>query len=105
MNICRSVECGSFKHAGHRFLACVLYCAVVSGWLVVNISDATAQKKPLPKKLPSAEKIVDNYLKAIGGKKAVAAINNATYDFTVQVNDSPVGTARLKRKSPGSERL
>jgi hypothetical protein len=86
-------------------LACVLYCAVVSGWLVVNISDATAQKKPLPKKLPSAEKIVDNYLKAIGGKKAVAAINNATYDFTVQVNDSPVGTARLKRKSPGSERL
>ncbi len=26
-----------------------------------------------PRKLPSAEKIIDNYLKAIGGKKAVAA--------------------------------
>ena len=103
MNI-RSSECGRFKHAGHIFLACVLYCVVLV-WLAANVSDATAQKKPLPKKLPSAEKIVDNYLKAIGGKKAVAAINNATYGFTVQVNDSPVGTARLKRKSPGSERL
>ncbi len=105
MNICRSVERERVKHAGHRFLACVLYCAVALCWLVVNASESSAQKKSLPKKLPSAEKIVDNYLKAIGGKKAVAAISDATYDFTLQINDSPVGTARLKRKSPSSERL
>ncbi len=33
---------------------------------------------PLPKKLPSADKIVDNYLKAIGGKKKAGALKDAT---------------------------
>ena len=102
MSIYRSVKRKRLKHAGHKFLACVLYCAVV---MVVSTSETFAQKRPLPKKLPSAEKIVDNYLKAIGGKKAVAAISDATYDYIVQVNESPVGTARLKRKYPSSERL
>jgi hypothetical protein len=59
----------------------------------------------LPKKLPSAEKIVDNYLKAIGGKKAAAALKDATYEWIVQLNDRPIGTARTQRKAPNSERL
>jgi hypothetical protein len=59
----------------------------------------------LPKKLPSAEKIVDNYLKAIGGKKAAAALKDATYEWIVQLNDRPIGTARTQRKAPTSERL
>jgi hypothetical protein len=58
----------------------------------------------LPKKLPSADKIVDNYLKAIGGKKAVGARKDATYEWTVQLNNQPFGTARTQRKAPASER-
>ncbi len=57
-----------------------------------------------PKKLPSVDKIVDNYLKAIGGKKAARAITDATYEWTVQLNDQPIGTARTQRKAPASER-
>ncbi len=56
------------------------------------------------KKLPSVDKIVDNYLKAIGGKKAARAVNDASYDWTIQLNDQPIGTARTQRKSPASER-
>jgi hypothetical protein len=59
----------------------------------------------LPKKLPSADKIVDNYLKAIGGKKAVSAVKDATYEWIVQLNDQPIGTARTQRKAPASERF
>ena len=57
-----------------------------------------------PKKLPSAEKITDNYLKAIGGKKTVAAIRDATYEYVIEVNNQPFGTARAQRKLPASER-
>jgi len=56
------------------------------------------------KKLPSAEKIVDNYLKAIGGKKAAGALKDATYDWIIQLNNQPIGTARTQTKAPSSER-
>ena len=56
------------------------------------------------KKLPSAEKIVDNYLKALGGKKSVSALKDTTYNWTIQLNDQPIGTARAQRKPPSSER-
>jgi hypothetical protein len=56
------------------------------------------------KKLPSAEKIVDNYLKAIGGKKTATARKDATYEWIVQFNNQPIGTARTQRKAPSSER-
>jgi hypothetical protein len=56
------------------------------------------------KKLPSADKIVDNYLKAIGGKKTVAARKDATYEWIVQLNNQPIGAARTQRKAPASER-
>jgi len=56
------------------------------------------------KKLPSADKIVNNYLKAIGGKKKAAALKDATYEWIVQLNDQPIGTARMQRKTPNAER-
>jgi hypothetical protein len=56
------------------------------------------------KKLPSAGKITDNYLKAIGGKKQVAAIKDANYDWIIQLENSSIGTARTQRKPPSSER-
>src|SRR5436189_2907784 len=58
-----------------------------------------------PRKLPSADKITDSYLKAIGGKKLVGAIKDANYEWVVQLKDQPFGTARTQRKPPSSERL
>jgi hypothetical protein len=57
-----------------------------------------------PKRLPSVEKIVDNYLKATGGKKAAATMRDATYAWIVQLNNQSIGTARTQRKAPASER-
>src|SRR6185369_9627842 len=74
-------------------------------WLLVALLlAATAPLALAQKKLPSAEKIVDNYLKAIGGKKSVSALKDATYDWVIQVENNPYGTARLQRKAPASER-
>ena len=72
---------------------------VVTLLLLVTAPPALAQKK-----LPSAEKIVDNYLKAIGGKKSAGALKDATYEYIIRFNDQPFGTARLQRKAPASER-
>lgn len=81
-----------------------LLCSVVL--LALSAVAALAQSGAgVPKKLPSAEKIVENYLKAIGGKKAAAAHKDATYEWTVELNNQPVGTARIVRKAPGAERL
>src|ERR1044072_3614934 len=70
--------------------------------LVVLLLFATAAQAQ--KKLPSAEKIVDNYLKAIGGKKSVAALKDATCDWIIEFDKNPYGIARLQRKAPASER-
>jgi hypothetical protein len=56
------------------------------------------------RKLPTAEKIVDNYLKAIGGKKQAGSIRDATYDWTIQLKDQPAGVARIQFKAPASQR-
>jgi hypothetical protein len=75
--------------------------------LVVAAVASTAVAQEAAKKsakLPSAEKIVDNYHKAIGGKKA-AARKDAIYEWIVQLNNQPIGTARTLRKAPASERF
>jgi hypothetical protein len=73
--------------------------------LAITAQASLAQNSAaLPKKLPSADKIVDNYAKAIGGKKAAGALKDATYEWTVQLNNQPIGTARTQRKAPSSER-
>src|SRR5258705_13914713 len=79
----------------YMYAGCTLLCA-----------GAIGSKKPasLPKKLPSADKIVDNYLKAIGGKNKVAAIKDASYEWVIQLQGNPQGTARTKRKPATSER-
>ena len=69
--------------------------------LILTTHAAFAQSN---KKLPSAEKIVDNYLKAIGGKKAAGALKDATYEWTIELNNQSIGTARTQRKAPASER-
>jgi hypothetical protein len=72
--------------------------------LVALLLFVTAPLAVAQKKLPSAEKIVDNYLKAIGGKKSAGALKDATYEWIIHFNDQPFGTARLQRKAPAAER-
>jgi hypothetical protein len=76
---------------------------------------ASAQKTAADaarRKLPSAEKIVADYVKAVGGKKRLAAIRNATYMwlvFDVGVTDgsdaSPSGAAITHVQAPSSIHL
>jgi len=84
--------------SGRRFLL------IIALMIAAVPQAAVAQSTSAPKKLPSVDKIVDNYLKAIGGKKAARAITDGDYNWTVQLNDQPVGTARSRRKAPASER-
>lgn len=92
-----------------RFLLLIAFAIAVPHAAMAQNNSAKSQT--LPRKLPSVQKIVDNYLKAIGGKKAARAIKDATYEWTVhlndqakQLNDQPIGTARTQRKAPASER-
>jgi hypothetical protein len=56
-------------------------------------------------RLPSAEKVVDNYLKAIGGKKRIAAIRDASYEWEVRLKDQVMGLGKTQSKFPSSIRL
>ncbi|OLE52958.1 MAG: hypothetical protein AUG51_15620 [Acidobacteria bacterium 13_1_20CM_3_53_8] len=56
------------------------------------------------RKLPSAERIVGDYLKAIGGRKRVASVRAAEYEWDVQFQGQPYGTAKTQVKAPSSLR-
>ena len=72
--------------------------------LLIALTIATFPQAVIAHKLPSVDKIVDRYLKAIGGKKAARAVKDASYDWTIHLNDQQIGTARTQRKAPASER-
>lgn len=56
-------------------------------------------------KLPAPDKIVGDYVKAAGGKKRLAALRDATYQWTAQGREpTPGGTATTRLKSPASAR-
>jgi hypothetical protein len=55
-------------------------------------------------KLPSADKIVDAHVKAVGGKKKLAAIRDATYEWTIKLDEQPMGVGRTQLHAPGSVR-
>jgi hypothetical protein len=78
--------------------------ATIALFISVACSYESALGQTASRKLPSAEKVIDNYLKAVGGKKATAAIRDSTYDFTIYLNDQQFGTALVHTKAPGSER-
>ena len=70
----------------------------------VLISGTQKKSSTVPAKLPSAEKVVEAHLKAIGGKKRLAAIRDASYEWTVSLEDRSMGIAKTQIKSPGSFR-
>jgi outer membrane lipoprotein-sorting protein len=79
-------------------------CVFLALFVLATIT-APALGQSAAKKLPSAEKIVSDYLKAIGGKKAAAAQRDVTCEWTVYFGNQPFATARTLRKAPGSERF
>jgi hypothetical protein len=79
-----------------------LFCVIV---LFGGSPSLSAQQRGAPSgKLPSAEKIVDSYLKAVGGKKRIATIRDATYEWQIQLKDLPMGIAKTQTKAPSSVR-
>jgi hypothetical protein len=55
-------------------------------------------------KLPSPDKVVSNYVKAIGGKKRVAAVRDARYEWKVMLKEQLMGRAVTEVKAPSSVR-
>lgn len=76
--------------------------------LLGGTPDVSAQKggalEARAKKLPSPDRIVSDYLKAVGGKKRQSAIRDATYEWSVEDANGAKGTARTSAKSPASTR-
>ena len=93
----------AFPH-GRGFLAFSRHYGFLALFVLLAIA-APALGQSAAKKLPSAEKIVADYIKATGGKKAAVAQRDATYEWTVYFNNQPFGAARTLRKAPGSERF
>ena len=83
----------------------VLGCQTPSLFAQERFQQGTPQQTAATtRKLPPAEKIVDSYLKALGGKKRVATIRDATYEWTIQLKDQSMGTAKTLTKIPSSIR-
>jgi hypothetical protein len=86
-------------------LTLVLLWLVLTCFAPLYAQDKTATPPPTrPRKLPSPEKIVGDYLKTIGGKKRVAAIRDATYEWSVRVREQPFAEGKTRFKAPGSVR-
>ncbi|HEV2762112.1 MAG TPA: hypothetical protein VGV38_03880, partial [Pyrinomonadaceae bacterium] len=55
-------------------------------------------------KLPSADKVVADYLKAVGGKKRVASVRDAAYEWEASAPGREPSPARTYLKAPASAR-
>jgi hypothetical protein len=70
--------------------------------LLLNGFDAAARAQGA--KLPAPDKIVGEYLKAVGGKGRVASLRDVTYDWAVLREGREAGTARTHSKASGALR-
>jgi hypothetical protein len=73
--------------------------------LLALAPSAVARQQTSATKLPSPEKIVAEYQKALGGKKRVAAAREAVYEWEARAEGAEAGTALVRLKSPSSLRL
>ena len=91
--------------AGNRFILCTVLAVLCASLLSSNSTSLRAQQGAiLPTKLPSAEKVIAGYLKSIGGKRRVAVIRDATYEWEIRLNDRTLGIAKTQVKTPSSVR-
>jgi hypothetical protein len=56
------------------------------------------------KSLPTPDRVVADYVKAVGGKKRLAALRDASYEWAVASRGAGAGTARTLLKSSGGLR-
>ncbi len=70
--------------------------------LLLNGFDAAARAQGA--KLPAPDKIIGEYLKAVGGKGRVASLRDVTYDWAVLREGREAGTARTHLKASGALR-
>jgi len=83
----------------------VVWCVLTLGLVCSSLQSLRAQQASRPPtRLPSAEKIVESYLKTIGGKKRIATIRDATYEWEIRLKDRTMGIARTQAKTPSSVR-
>ena len=72
--------------------------------LLLLLSGFDAAARAQSAKLPAPDKIVGEYLKAVGGKRSVAAMRDVTYDWVVLREGKEAGTARTHLKTTGALR-
>ena len=72
--------------------------------LLLLLSGFDAAARAQAPKLPAPDKIVGEYLKAVGGKSRVAAVRDVTYDWVVLREGREAGTARTHLKATGALR-
>lgn len=93
----------------HRAIRSMITAAAVTTLVLLLFSPAqtAAQEdaRGAQKKLPSAEKIVGDYLKAIGGKKRLAGVKDARYEWSLTLQSGASGHALLQTKTPAATRL
>jgi hypothetical protein len=77
---------------------------LLSGALFVLTHPSVGQRVKPNQKLPSAEKIVERYLKAIGGKKKAVAIRDVVLEWTIELQGRSVGRARHYLMPPACAR-
>jgi hypothetical protein len=82
------------------FACAVLLVAFAASGLAYAQKKSTAR----PQKLPSPEKIIGDYQKAVGGRKRLAGIKDATYEWKVQLKDQVMGSAETNLRPPASTR-
>ncbi|HEY8184803.1 MAG TPA: hypothetical protein VIF64_01975 [Pyrinomonadaceae bacterium] len=82
--------------------ACLVICISLLAGVAQSLR--AQQNSVTSRKMPSAEKIVDSYLKTIGGRKQVATIRDATYEWTIQLKDQTMGLGKTQIKTPSSVR-
>jgi hypothetical protein len=68
--------------------------------LACSVVTARAQSS----KLPTPERVVNDYVKAVGGSKRLAALRDATYEWAVLRAGADAGTARTHLKTTGALR-
>ncbi len=78
-----------------RWLIAVQLCAVLLALTCTHAPGQTAKRQ----KLPSPEKIVNDYLKAIGGKKLVVGIKDATYEWGLMEKGNDYGQSLQVRRA------
>lgn len=76
--------------------------AALSAIVLLSFSGLMVYGQQSRQKLPAPDKIIGEYWKAVGGKKRLAAVREADYEWAIQRQTT--GRARVQEKAPASRR-